>query len=338
MVILNWNGKRYLEKFLPSVIKYSANADIIVADNGSTDDSVGFLENNFPLVKCLELGKNTGFAQGYNNALARIYTGEKHPQDLYYIMLNSDVEVTENWITPVIELMEQDPAIAAAQPKIRSFYEKKKFEYAGAAGGFIDKFGYPFCRGRIFDNLETDHGQYDDNCEIFWATGACLFVKAEKFHEAGGFDADFFAHMEEIDLCWRLKNSGHKVMYCPYSTVFHVGGGTLHKSNPKKTYLNFRNNLWLLLKNLPSHKLFFILFMRLSLDGLAGLKFFAAGNVKDCLAIIKAHISAYLTLFGTLKKRKKIPSVALTGIYKGSIVADYYLRGKKRFSELVWKG
>jgi GT2 family glycosyltransferase len=254
VVILNWNGRNFLETFLPSVLEYSARcADVIVADNASTDDSVAFLQEHYPQIRIIEHPKNGGFSKGYNDALKQIDAE-------YYILLNSDVEVTPNWITPVIEMMDADPSIAACQPKLRSFEDRSQFEYAGAAGGFIDAYGYPFCRGRIFDVLEEDRGQYDDACEVFWATGACLFVRADLYHALGGLDEDFFAHMEEIDFCWRLKNNGHKVMYCPDSTVYHVGGGALPKSSPRKTYLNFRNNLALLVKNLPSKRLGWVRF------------------------------------------------------------------------------
>lgn len=336
VVILNWNGKSYLEKFLPSVIQYSQPARIIVADNGSTDDSVPFLKKNFPSVKILESAENSGFAGGYNKALSKIYdsASEEERQELYYILLNSDVEVTENWIGPVIRLMEKDKSVAAAQPKIRSWHDKEKFEYAGAAGGFIDKLGYPFCRGRIFNTVETDMGQYDDEKEIFWATGACLFVKAELFHKAEGFDAGFFAHMEEIDLCWRLKNSGYKIYYCPGSVVYHIGGGTLHKSNPKKTFLNFRNNLWLLLKNLPAGRIFPVFILRLLLDGVAGLKFLSEGNAGDFFAVIKAHFSVYFHFASILRKRGKTQKKYLSAMYRRSIVLDYFIRGKKVFTSL----
>ncbi|MCX6267231.1 MAG: glycosyltransferase family 2 protein, partial [Bacteroidetes bacterium] len=240
VIILNWNGRKYLQQFLPTLIQFSKeDAEIIVADNASTDDSVDFLRASYPDIRIIQNPENGGFARGYNLALSQVEAD-------YYVLLNSDIEVTENWITPVIELMEQDDLIAKKKKKIRSFLEPKKFEYAGAAGGFIDKYGYPFCRGRIFLSIEDDHGQYDDICEVFWATGACMFVKAKLFHEFGGLDEDFFAHMEEIDFCWRLKNNGFKIMYCPTSTVFHIGGGTLPKASYQKTYLNFRNNFFLL--------------------------------------------------------------------------------------------
>lgn len=327
VVILNWNGKAYLEKFLPGVVANSVPAEVIVADNGSTDDSVAFLEKNFPGVRIIRFRENSGFAKGYNDALKQVDAD-------YFVLLNSDVEVTENWIVPVIGMMEADKTIAAAQPKIKSYNDKTRFEYAGAAGGFIDRFGYPFCRGRIFDFVEADNGQYDTPGEIFWATGACLFVRADVYKSAGGLDSDFFAHMEEIDLCWRMKNQGYRIFYCPGSTVYHIGGGTLHKSNPRKTFLNFRNNLWLLLKNLPAGKLIMVLPVRFVLDGLAGLKFLFEGNYKDCFAVVKAHFYIYFSLFSTLKKRSRVLHPDSTGIFNQSIVLGFYVGGKKKFSDL----
>lgn len=331
VVILNWNGKKFLEKFLPNVIRYSSNdADIIVADNASTDDSIEYLKINFPQIKIIENKQNGGFAKGYNDALKKVETK-------YYILLNSDIEVTENWINPVISLMEREINIAACQPKIRSYSDKEKFEYAGAAGGFIDSYGYPFCRGRIFSDIETDLNQYNNNFEIFWATGACMFVKADLFHKLNGFDEDFFAHMEEIDFCWRLKNLGFKIMYCAESKVFHVGGGTLPKSSSRKTYLNFRNNFTLLLKNLPSNQVFKVFAIRLFLDALAGLKFLFEGHFKDFIAVIRAHFSFYRTFRHNLNKRKKLKQLNVSSIYRGNIVVDYYLKRKKSFSNLNYK-
>lgn len=329
IVILNWNGKTYLEKFLPSVIKYSSGiAEIIIADNDSKDDSIAFLSKNYPDIKIIISSKNKGFAEGYNFALSKVKAD-------YYVLLNSDIEVTENWITPVIDMMEKDRNIAACQPKLLSYYERDRFEYAGAAGGFIDKFGYPFCRGRLFQTLEKDEGQYDDEKEIFWATGACMFVRADLFHKAGGFDNDFFAHMEEIDLCWRLRNAGYKIMYCPKSKVYHVGGGTLPKISSRKTYLNFRNNIILYYKNLPANELIYVFIIRILLDGLAGLKFLFEGHYKDFAAVIRAHYYFYLTYRRQREKRMKIPHIKDRKlIYRLSIAMDYYLRGKRKFSEL----
>jgi len=328
VVILNYNGEKFLKKFLPVVIeKSSDDAEIWVADNQSFDGSVELLKNEFPSVKLIINDKNYGFAGGYNKALQQI-------EAKYYILLNSDIEVTENWINPVINLMEQDENIGACQPKLLSYYEKNKFEYAGAAGGFIDKYGYPFCRGRIFMNLEEDTGQYNDIKEIFWATGACMFVRSNVYHQLGGLDEDFFAHMEEIDFCWRLKNNGYKVMFTPESFVYHIGGGTLPKSSAKKTYLNFRNNFFLLYKNLPKNRIGKVLFIRLFLDGLAGIKFLTEGHFGDMMAVIKAHFSFYSSINSLRKKRKRLKQNNVSQMFMGSIVVEHFLKGKKYFSEL----
>lgn len=328
VVILNWNGRKYLEQFLPTLVKYSKDiAGIVVADNASTDDSLGFLAANYPEIRIIRNLKNEGFAKGYNLALAQI-------EAEYYILLNSDIEVTENWILPVIHLMEQDDLIAACQPKIRSYHEPKKFEYAGAAGGFIDKLGYPFCRGRLFLSIEEDHGQYDDPVEIFWASGACMFVKSKHFHQIGGLDDDFFAHMEEIDFCWRLKNNGFKIMYCPASTVFHIGGGTLPKISWRKTYLNFRNNFYLLYKNLPDDRLVKVFTIRLILDGIAAFKFLFQAGFQDFWAVTQAHMAFYRTLKTFRNKRKTLRHGSMKNIYGRNIVFDYYIRGKRKYSQL----
>ena len=332
VVILNWNGKNFLEKFLPSVIANNASdTQIIVADNASTDDSVAFLISHYPQVKIIKNSINGGFAKGYNDAL-KLVSAE------YYVLLNSDVEVTPNWIEPIIKLMDDDISIAACQPKIKDHNKKTYFEYAGAAGGYIDKYAYPFCRGRIFSTIEEDKGQYNDTREVFWATGACLFVRAQYYQKIQGFDEDFFAHMEEIDLCWRLKNYGYKIMYCSESTVYHVGGGTLNKTNPYKTFLNFRNNLLLLSKNHPAEYFYLKLFIRFLLDGIAGMKFLFSGQLSSFTAVIKAHFSFYASFGKTLKKRKlfkeQIKQHTTTAVYKHSIIADYFLRGKKTFTEI----
>lgn len=310
------------------MISYSHNvAEVIVADNASTDSSIEFLQENFPDVRIIINKTNGGFALGYNEALAEVKAE-------YYILLNSDIEVTANWIEPVIALMETDTSIAACQPKLRSYFEPEKFEYAGAAGGFIDRYGYPFCRGRIFQDIETDTGQYDDACEIFWATGACMFVRAELYHKFGGLDADFFAHMEEIDFCWRLKNEGYKIMYCPDSVVFHVGGGTLPKKSSQKTYLNFRNNLSLLFKNLPGDSLFSVFTVRFLLDGIAALKFLFEAGFRDFYAVARAHFAFYRIFPQLVKKRKKLKQTFVSGVYKGNLVKEYYLKKKKIFPDL----
>jgi len=326
VVILNWNGKPFLKKFLPSVIERSENATIYVADNASSDNSVAFLKSHFPTVKIIENGSNLGFAGGYNAAL-------KNLKEPFFVLLNSDVEVTKNWLAPLIRTLDFDENIAACQPKILQYDRKSYFEYAGAGGGFIDKFGYPFCRGRLFDELEKDAGQYNDSCEVFWATGACLFIRNKVYWELGGLDVDFFAHMEEIDLCWRMKRAGHRIVVEPNSVVFHVGGGTLHRSNPQKTFLNFRNGLELMAKNLGKNELFAKLFFRMILDGVAAVKFLFSGQLKDFLAVIRAHFAFYGRLRKTLKKRGgNYPQ--LKGIYQRSIVFDHFVKKIKVFSSL----
>ncbi|MDO9001195.1 MAG: glycosyltransferase family 2 protein [Bacteroidota bacterium] len=332
VVILNFNGKDFLEKFLPSVLENSQSHSIYVADNGSNDDSVSYLKTYFPQVKLIEIEINCGFAKGYNTALKQITTD-------YYVLLNSDVEATQNWIAPIINLMQSDEKIAACQPKLLDFKNKNFFEYAGASGGYIDKYGYPFCRGRIFNSLEKDVNQYDDTREIFWATGACLFVKAKAFWEVNGLDDDYFAHMEEIDLCWRLKNVGYSIFVEPKSIVYHVGGGTLNKISSRKTFLNFRNNLITLTKNDSSNFLFFKLIYRLKLDAIAAFKFLVDGQPKHFFAVIRAHFAYYSELPKTLSKRKKLkqqPTFKFnkSSIYNGNIVFDYFLKKKKKFSDL----
>ena len=331
LVILNYNGVTFLKKFLPLVIEHSSNdAEIWVADNCSTDGSIELLKEQFKEVHIIQNQDNGGYATGYNVALRQIKAE-------YYILLNSDIEVTTNWINPVIHLMESDSTIGACQPKIRSYHQKEKFEYAGASGGFIDKYGYPFCRGRIFQSLEDDKGQYDDSIEIFWATGACMFVRADVFHELGGFDDDFFAHMEEIDLCWRMKSIGKKVMVCPSAMVYHVGGGTLPVGSARKTYLNFRNNFVLLYKNLPSNKLFPVLVLRLILDGVAGVKFLLQGGFSDFRAVIRAHFYFYRNWSHIHKKRKNTIRNKVSCVYNGNIAIDHYFSKKKTFTELKKK-
>jgi GT2 family glycosyltransferase len=332
IVILNWNGRKFLEQFLPSVIQHSPTwAEVIVADNASTDDSVSWLKSNYPLVQIIQNEINGGFAKGYNDSLAKVNAD-------YFVLLNSDVEVTANWIEPIIRLMESDSTIAACQPKIRAFHDREKFEYAGAAGGYIDKWGFPFCRGRVFDSFETDQGQYNDTREVFWATGASLFVRANAWKEAKGLDEDFFAHMEEIDLCWRLRNAGWKVMTCGDSIVYHVGGGTLSKQSAQKTYLNFRNNLVLLAKNHAPGWLWIKIYLRMVIDGIAWARFIFTGQWSHAWAILRAHVSFYGSLGKTIRKRrelkKQISHYATDCIYDGSIVWQYFMKGKKKFSEL----
>lgn len=332
VVILNWNGKNFLEKFLPSVVACNSSyAEIIIADNASKDDSIDFLKKNYPQLRIIQNANNRGFAKGYNDALKQV-------QAEYYVLLNSDVEVTDGWLDAVIKLMDSDKSIAACQPKIKAYNNKSSFEYAGAAGGFIDKYGYPFCRGRILEKIEEDKGQYDDVREIFWATGACMFVRAECYHRIEGLDEDFFAHMEEIDLCWRLKNFGYKIMYCPHSTIYHVGGGTLSKNSPKKTFLNFRNNLMLICKNHPPKFFFSKMWLRMNLDGVAAFKFLFSGQFLHFIAVLRAHFHFYTLIGKTLKKRKRlqkqIRKYTTTAVYLHCIVIDFYVRRKKTFKEI----
>lgn len=328
VVILNWNGQKFLEQFLPRVVETSRGiAEVIVADNASTDDSVSFLNLHFPEVRIIKNPDNGGFAKGYNQALKQV-------DSKYYILLNSDIEVTDNWIEPVIKLMDSDKNIAACQPKILSYHQKNKFEYAGAAGGFIDKLGYPFCRGRLFQSIEEDKGQYDDIAEIFWATGACMFVRSEYYHRLGGLDEDFFAHMEEIDFCWRAKHKGYKIMYCPDSKVYHVGGGTLPKISAWKTYLNMRNNNTMLYKNLPREQVYPVFIKRFFLDLAASFKFLVDGGIKDFIAVSRAHIGFYFSYKKNRNKRSKIAHRHVSMIYNDYIVFDHFLKGIKKFSLL----
>jgi GT2 family glycosyltransferase len=328
VVILNWNGKSFLEQFLPSITNFSNEADIIVADNNSTDDSVSFLKNDYPSIRIIELDDNYGFAGGYNNALKLV-------DNEYYVLLNSDVEVTENWLKPMVNLLDDNIDVVACQPKIKDYNNKSYYEYAGASGGFIDKYGYPFCRGRIFDTLEKDSGQYNEPSEIFWASGASLFIRSKQYHSIGGLDEFFFAHMEEIDLCWRLKNNGHKIMVCPSSTVYHVGGGTLNKINPRKTFLNFRNSLLTLHKNLPKNKRFIKLFVRMCLDGLAAIKFLIDGKPKHTLAILNSHLAFYKAISQNKLKRKTFVKPNNVGMIEKSIVKEYFLNKHKTFTKLL---
>lgn len=329
IVILNWNGRAFLEKFLPSVVSYSSGAEVIIAENGSTDDSVQFLKENYPQIRIVANEKNGGFAKGYNDALKEI-------EAEYYLLLNSDIEVTENWLEPMIECM-KDPNVAGVQPKILSYQYKNQFEHAGASGGFLDRNYFPFCRGRIFDKFEVDSGQYDYKMEVFWATGAALLIRSKLFHEVGGFDEAFFAHMEEIDLCWRLKNMGYSFYVEPKSIVFHVGGGTLPYLSPQKSYLNFRNSLYMLVKNHPG-LLFPKLLYRLILDGIAGLRFLMRGELKHLWSVIHAHGSMYVRLNTLLKQRKQITQNNTNfndgGLYKASILWARYFKGITKFSDL----
>lgn len=325
VVILNWNGKQLLEQFLPTVIAFSKEATIYVADNASSDDSVTYVKANFPEVTIIQNIENGGYAKGYNDALPQV-------EEEIFCLLNSDIEVTENWLTPILAEFESNSEIAIIQPKILDFKQKSHFEYAGAAGGFIDKYGYPYCKGRIFHTLEEDTAQYNNSTEIFWASGACLFIRKTVYTELNGLDEDFFAHQEEIDLCWRAFNLGYKTKYIPESVVYHVGGATLESTNPQKTYLNFRNSLCMLAKNLPKGKLFPIIFLRLVLDGMAGIQFLIKLQFKHTIAIIKAHFYFYSRLFKMLKKRGKTQQKQY--FQHKSIVYSYFIKGKKTYSEL----
>jgi len=329
VVILNWNGRFFLEKFLPSVYNSDyPNVEFIVGDNGSTDDSVAFVTENFPSVRVVRNDRNLGFAGGYNAVLKRVDAD-------YFVLLNSDVEVTPNWISPVIELLESQPDMAAAQPKIRSYYQRDRFEHAGAAGGFIDQYGFPFCRGRLLHIVEPDNGQYDDPCEVFWASGAAFFIKRKCWEEVGGFDADFFAHMEEVDLCWRLRLAGYRIGYCPNAVVYHVGGGTLATSNPRKTYLNFRNSLYMMQKNLPFARACWVIFARMWIDLVALFHFLFQAKWGDAWAISRAHQRFFVDFFLTAKKRRRnVPPVDGSGIYRGSFIWAFYVGGRKYFRHL----
>lgn len=331
IVILNWNGRKFLEQFLPSVVLTTyAHHEVIVADNFSTDDSIAFVEKNYPAVRVIRLTQNWGFAKGYNEALKQVEAD-------YFVILNSDVEVTPGWLEPMIDLLEKKPAIAACQPKVRSFINKNMFEYAGAAGGWIDKYGYPFCKGRVFEICEEDLGQYDQEEPIFWASGATLFIRSSAFNEMKGFDEYFFAHQEEIDLCWRLQLAGYKIYSCPSAIVYHVGGGTLEKGNSKKTYLNFRNNLVMLAKNLPLSKKYGILFIRFFLDDITALRGLLSGKGGYFIAIIKAQLSFTGWLLFQPKDRWFPASRKgqLYGYFSKSIAWQFFIKKKKAFSEIV---
>lgn len=332
IVILNWNGADMLRRFLPGVVEYSReDAVVYVADNASTDDSVSMLREHFPEVRVIVLEKNFGFAEGYNRALNLI-------EAEYYVLLNSDVEVPHQWLTPLTEFMDNHPNVAACQPKLLSEKNKDAFEYAGACGGFVDCCGYPFCRGRIFDTVEDDNGQYDYAMEIFWATGACMMIRAEDFKRAGGFDGRFFAHNEEIDLCWRLRLAGRKIYCIPDSTVYHVGGGTLPKNNPMKTYLNFRNNLTMLYKNLPEEALRPVMNIRLILDYVAAFQALLSGRVGDFKAIIRGRrdFKRWMPEYGEQRKniqRNRVQSDDM-GLCPISVLWQYYVRGRKTFADI----
>ncbi|HEA22671.1 hypothetical protein LCGC14_1175260 [marine sediment metagenome] len=327
IAILNWNGEILLERYLPSVVLYSEGTDIYVIDNASTDTSVQFVRTNYPRIKIIQNSTNGGFAGGYNEGLKQI------DADIF-CLLNSDVEVTEGWLDPVLDLFERMPDVAIIQPKILDLMRKDHFEYAGAGGGFIDQLGYPFCRGRIFQSLEKDIGQYDDTCEIFWATGACMFIKSKVYWQLEGFDLDYFAHQEEVDLCWRAKNEGEKVYYVGNSKVYHLGGSTLSNMNPKKTYLNFRNSLFSITKNLPRRKALAIIFIRLLLDGVAALRFIAQFKYKHCFAILRAHLSFYRQFHKMYHRREKANFIIKYYLTK-SIVWSHFVNQIDKFNVLI---
>ncbi len=325
VVILNWNGKDLLAKFLPSVIANTKEANIYIADNASTDDSVSFVRSTFPEVKIIENSENGGYSKGYNKALENL-------NEEVFCLLNSDIEVTKDWLKPILKTFEDEPNTAIIQPKILDYNKRDHFEYAGAAGGFIDKFGYPYCRGRIFNSVEEDGGQFDDKSDIFWASGACLFVRNSVFSELRGLDEAYFAHMEEIDLCWRAKNIGYDTRFVSESTVYHVGGATLKNTNPKKTFLNFRNSLFNLVKNAGGN-LFILILLRLVLDGIAGLIFLIEFKLSHFFAIFKAHISFYRCLPVLLKQRKALKQSKNYYTVR-SIVWSYFVLKKREFKSL----
>jgi GT2 family glycosyltransferase len=331
IVILNWNGRPYLQQFLPAVLTTTySNYKIIVADNASVDDSITFLKTHYPQVQLLQLQENYGFAKGYNEALKQI-------DATYYVLLNSDVEVTPNWLNPMIDLMEEKSIYAACQPKILAYKQKQTFEYAGAAGGWLDAFGYPFARGRIFDICETDNGQYNDMEPVFWASGAALVVRSTAFHAVQGFDESFFAHQEEIDLCWRLQLRGFQINCCPRSVVYHVGGGTLPRGNSRKTFLNFRNNLMMLAKNLHRNEAWWKIPFRLLLDQVSALKGLLSGDTGYFIAILRAHLAFYKWFFSykppVQYPRKRLKELA--GVYPHNLVWQHFIKNKKTFLEIV---
>ncbi|MDD4759727.1 MAG: glycosyltransferase family 2 protein [Bacteroidaceae bacterium] len=332
VIILNWNGAAMMRRFLPSVVEHSAEAEVIVADNGSTDDSLEMLKEEFPTIRVIPFEKNYGFAEGYNKALEKIETP-------YALLLNDDVEVTRDWLVPLLTFMESHPKVAACQPKLLSEKQRDHFEYAGACGGFLDYLGYPYCRGRMMEVVEKDEGQYDTPCAIFWGSGAALMVRTAIYKEVGGLDRRFFAHMEEIDFCWRLRSRGHEIYCIPQSTVYHVGGGTLSKSNPKKTFLNFRNNLLMLHKNMPTGQLTFVLLARYFLDHLAACKMLLSGQRNDALAVIRAryefnHIRHEYDNIREENLRKTVTE-HIPELRNSSLLFAFYFRHKHRFSDWV---
>ena len=327
IVILNWNGRKLLEEFIPSIVKHRDNADVYVADNNSTDDSIAYLNSNFPEVKIIKNKVNGGYAKGYNDALKKI------DADIY-ALVNSDIEVTKDWLKPIVRQFKKNQNTVVIQPKLLDYKNKSKFEYAGAAGGFVDFMGYPYCKGRVFMSLETDENQYDGIYDIFWASGACLFIRSDVYHDMGGFDEDYFAHQEEIDLCWRIQNEAYNIQCVGTSKVYHVGGATLRESNPQKTFLNFRNSLFTISKNVPKRFMLFVIICRLILDGIAGLKFALELRPIHTWAVIKAHLSFYYRLPKILKKRKNI-SFKKTNYYSCfSVVWQYFILRRNNFTSI----
>jgi GT2 family glycosyltransferase len=330
VVILNYNGEKFLKQFLPSVISHSQEAEIIVADNGSTDQSITLVEKEFPSVRIIRLDSNYGYCGGYNRALRQV-------QADYYVLLNSDIEVTPQWLQPMIRLLDTNPSIAALQPKILSYHNRLVFEYAGAAGGLMDALGYPFCRGRIFDYVEEDKGQYNDMRPVFWATGACLMIRSKAYHQFNGLDEDFFAHMEEIDLCWKLHRDNQQVYYCGASTVYHVGAGTLGYENPRKTYLNFRNGLALIFKHFDTAELLYKFPVRIALDWLAAFMYLLKGKTGNFAAVFQAHISFIGAMGNNWRKRsqlrKRYPHYNRVSLYTGIVIVDFFLRGKRKIGQ-----
>ena len=333
VVVLNFNTASLLEKFLPHLLQTTyPNTEFVVADNGSSDNSIALVQEQFPSVRVIALETNLGFAGGYNEALTHIHSE-------YIVLLNSDVEVTPNWLEPMMNLMVNQPEIGAVQPKILDYKNRHQFEYAGASGGYVDRWIYPFCRGRLFDVTEEDHGQYNEAIPVFWATGAALLIRNQLYRGLGGLDREFFAHMEEIDLCWRLQNAGHEIWCCPSAVVYHVGGGTLSAQNSRKTFLNFRNNLALIVKNAHASEVWMIFIVRLILDGIAGMVHLKNGRANLTWAIVRAHFAFYVRIPHWLRKRwsskKKHHLHDLKGVYPRSVVRDFFLRGKRTFSEIL---
>lgn len=333
VVVLSYNGKALHELFFPELIKEAdGNYDVVLIDNASTDDTLTYVQENFPTVQCIRLNVNRGFANGY-------YEGLQQIKAKYYVLLSADFEITPGWFSPLHSLMELNPDIGACQPKIKYYKNKSQFEYAGAGGGFMDAYGYLFCRGRIFFTIEEDEGQYNNTIETTWAGGGCMFVQAELYHTLGGLDAELYAHMEEVDLCWRIRNAGYRIAYCGQSTVYHIGGSVISYGSPQKIFYNYRNSLILLLKNSPANRILWLLPYRLLLDGVSGARSIARGDWKEVKAIFKAHWSFFLRLGYWLKQRKKVQAMIsahpnTAAVYNGSIVLDYFLRKKKRYTDL----